>query len=92
LIQSKWFGCSKFDQKRPLFAHAQPFFSSDAQHRTQKVARLAKNCLETVLSLPPATKSIFLRLTAFRFFAAISPIAASKRVLSGLEKSLFLSR
>jgi hypothetical protein len=48
--------------------------------------------LETVLSPPPATKSIFLRLTSFRFFAAISPIATAKRALSGLEKSLFLTR
>jgi hypothetical protein len=32
-------------KKGQLFVHASPFFSPDALHRTQKAARLAKNCL-----------------------------------------------
>jgi hypothetical protein len=32
-------------KKGQLFVHSSPFFSPDALHRTQKTARLAKNCL-----------------------------------------------
>jgi hypothetical protein len=45
LKKSNCLGRSRFGPKRPILRHTSPIFSSDAPHRTQKLARLALNCL-----------------------------------------------
>jgi hypothetical protein len=45
LILSNCLGRSCFDPKRPILHHTSPIFSSDAPHRTQKLANLTLNCL-----------------------------------------------
>jgi hypothetical protein len=83
-------GRSRFGPKRPILRHTSPIFSSDATHRTQKMARRALTCLLSGLKTADMNCYLIFLFRLWQLFF-VTRVLARVSVQLGKSRSDFLN-